>query len=531
MVLSKRFSKDMSSMLPSVEEAKDAEEEESSQINLGGIASRPPSRPLPNHSRGSVDSRTVPRSAKVRPDSKEKEDGKTSELQDSKDPSEVETLDKSSEKQFIDPKGKEEDWDSDLEEEEVTESYDPTGKAKYLSACQFFGVVPVSYYLRHIQDSDLVMRHRGLGLPAVKALALSLVTNTSIVRLDLSDNWLEGEGAAAIADMLKENCYVSELCLSDNRLGLRGAKAISLMLAENTTLRKVDLSGNKFDDRDAPYFSEALINNQKLECLDISHNMFGDRSGEVIGTAISENTGLLDLNLSWNCFHGKGAIAVAKGLGANIFLRVLDLSYNGFGNDGAQALGEAMKINNVLEELNISNNRISLQGAMRFALCLKENKNLKTLQMSRNPMKSEGCFAILKAIHANSGSAIESLEFCDIVVNKEFDDLYEAMKERIPNLSVKHGGNADLFKRGSTKIDPLNKIRQYIMEKNIQLPEWFTQTNNEKNILLSHEEFEEQLMRAGIMIPKEDVTNVLEVLDKEKTGTVDFSVFWTSLSS
>lgn len=48
-------------------------------------------------------------------------------------------------------------------------------------------------------------------LQGAKALALSLMVDTSILMLDLSDNWLQGEGAAAIAEMLKENCYISGL--------------------------------------------------------------------------------------------------------------------------------------------------------------------------------------------------------------------------------------------------------------------------------------------------------------------------------
>lgn len=48
-------------------------------------------------------------------------------------------------------------------------------------------------------------------LQGAKALALSLVADTSIIKLDLGDNWLLGEGAAAIAEMLKENCYISGL--------------------------------------------------------------------------------------------------------------------------------------------------------------------------------------------------------------------------------------------------------------------------------------------------------------------------------
>lgn len=46
-------------------------------------------------------------------------------------------------------------------------------------------------------------------LQGTKALAVPLVTNTSILSLNLRDNWMEGMGGAAIAEMLKENCYIT----------------------------------------------------------------------------------------------------------------------------------------------------------------------------------------------------------------------------------------------------------------------------------------------------------------------------------
>ncbi|KAM4049513.1 leucine-rich repeat-containing protein 74B isoform 1-T1 [Anomaloglossus baeobatrachus] len=528
MVLGKRFSKDMSPMLPSVEEAKDAEEEEGSH-SLGGIPSRPPSRPLSTLSRGSVSSKIVPRSESAKFMTEEDVKQETSDDIPTEEKGEHIVSEKLPEDTAEDTKS--EDWDTDLEIKEVKHSYDPSGKARYLSACQLFGVVPVSFFIRHMGDSELIMRHHGLGAQGTKAIALSLVTNTSIVNLNLSDNSLEGEGGAAVADMLKENCYISELHLCDNKLALKGAKALSLMLMENITLQRVNLSGNEFDEQAASYFSEALMNNQKLEFMDLSHNMFGDRSGEILGAAIAENTGMLELNLSWNHFRKKGAVAIAKGLGANIFLRVLDLSYNGFGNEGAAALGEALKVNNVLEEVDISNNRIALQGAVRFALSLKENKTVRVLKMARNPIQSDGCFAILKAIQSNSESAIESLDFSDIVVNKQFDDLYSAVKTNMPNLSIKLGGNSDMFKRTCIKADPMIKMKEYIKKNNLQATELFGKMDEEKSGLVTYKDFELNLMKTGIAMSKEEIQQLTTFLDKDKSGMIDISVFYRALTS
>ncbi|KAL1273773.1 hypothetical protein QQF64_026587 [Cirrhinus molitorella] len=320
------------------------------------------------------------------------------------------------------------------------QAYDPTGQSSYREACKMLNVIPVSYFLRNMNQSELNMMHYGLGSQGTKALAISLVTNTSILKLNLRDNWMEGIGGAAIADMLKENCYITEIDLSENRMGEYGARALSSMLLENSTLFSLNLSGNHLDERAARHLSPALIGNQKLQHLDLSHNRFGDIAGEILGAAIAENAGIKSLNLAWNCIRGKGAIAFAKGLEGNIFLRTLDLSYNGLGKEGAVALEEALKHNNTLEDLNIGNNRIPLEGAIHFALGLKVNTTLRILKMSRNPMQSAGCFAILKSVQANPETAVEFLDFSDICVDQEFEDLFESTKETLPNLQVKHGG-------------------------------------------------------------------------------------------
>ncbi|XP_069070535.1 leucine-rich repeat-containing protein 74B isoform X1 [Pleurodeles waltl] len=527
MVLSRKIP----AMLPSVQEAGDAEqgEEEEAHTRLGGIESRPPSRPLASFSRGSVhSSKTVSRSAGTRSTlSAGSTTSKASRAHDAVEETEEEqqrqTTRRSPSEESELVQESEEGWDTDVEIEETKKVYDPTGKEKYLEACQAYGVVPISYFLRHMKDSELIMMHHGLGPQGAKALSLALVTNTFIVKLNLSDNSLEGEGAAAIAEMLKDNCYITEIDLSSNRLGFKGARVLSAMLFENTSLRKLNLSGNGFNDQMASFFAEALMNNQKVESLDLSHNMFGGSAGETLGVAIAENTGMKELNFSWNYLRGKGAIAFAKGLGANIFLQVLDLSYNGFSNEGAAVLGDALKVNNVLEELNISNNRISLEGAISLALGLKENKTLRVLGMARNPMKSEGCFGILKAIQANRESAIEALDFSDITVNKEFEDLYNTVKSIIPNLTVQHGGNTVLFKKDKPKADPLTKLKNHLIEKSLRLVDFFVNVDEDKSTLINRLEFQQGLLKAGIPLSQDELQQLMDSLDKDKNGEIDFS--------
>lgn len=438
MVVSEKAMKE--SILPSVCEDEDDEKKET----LGGIASRPASRPRSVYSRGSVDGQTVLRSS-------HRDDHNAHEQNEDEVEKDGGSCPGDGQPKERDGVITDEDYDIDLELDgfhNERQPYDPTGQTRYKEACKMLSVTPMSCFLRNINQTELNMMHCGLGPQGTKALAVSLVTNTSILKLNLRDNWIEGMGGAAVADMLKENCYITEMDLSENSVGEHGARALSGMLLENTTLVSLKLSGNHLDERAARHLSPALVSNQKLQHLDLSHNRFGDVAGEILGAAIADNTGMKSLNLAWNCIRGNGAIAFAKGLEGNIFLRTLDLSYNGLGKEGAKALEEVLKHNNTLEDLNISNSRIPLEGAIHFALGLKVNSTLRILKMSRNPMQSAGCFAILKSVQANPESAMEFLDFSDICVDQEFEDVFNTVKETLPNLQVKHGGkiNTELKK-------------------------------------------------------------------------------------
>ena len=39
------------------------------------------------------------------------------------------------------------------------DEHDPTGRSNYLKLCDQLGVVPVSFFTRHIQDQEIIMRY------------------------------------------------------------------------------------------------------------------------------------------------------------------------------------------------------------------------------------------------------------------------------------------------------------------------------------------------------------------------------------
>ncbi|XP_013866597.1 leucine-rich repeat-containing protein 74B [Austrofundulus limnaeus] len=337
-------------------------------------------------------------------------------------------------------KESDEDSDTDLELGDQEETEALRGKVIYMKACEKLQVAPVSRFLKNMHTSELALMHYGLGPKGTKALAVPLTTNTSIRRLNLRDNWMGEMGGASIAKMLEANRCITAVDLSDNNLRDLGARAISNMLKGNNTLVSLQLSGNHFTDQSAEYLGPALISNTTLQHLDLSYNALGQRAGQTLGFSVSENTGLRSLSLAWNCIPERGLVMLANGLRENISLRSVDLSYNDFGEEGAAALGQALKENNILEELNVSNNRIPPGGAIHLAGGLRVNKTIKFLNIGRNPIQTAGCLKILQSLQENPDSSLETLDFSDIAVNQEFEDLYAAVKETFSALRVKHGG-------------------------------------------------------------------------------------------
>ncbi|BFZ18625.1 hypothetical protein BsWGS_21664 [Bradybaena similaris] len=330
------------------------------------------------------------------------------------------------------------EWDTDLESEDPPMIYDHTGKTAYLEACRKLKVVPTTYFLRHINDNHLSMKHHDLTGDEMKAVAVSLATNTTITVLDLSDNWLGQEAGLAICEALRENCFITDLNLSDNHLSLCAEKLCHI-IKQNNTLSRVNISGNGFDDQCAGYLSDLIMYTTKLEYLNLSHNNLGERAGLLLGPAISENLCMKELDLSWNQLRRDGAVAVIAGIKNNVYMKRVNLSWNGFGIEGSVALKDALKANNVLEEIDLTNNRITTEGAVLIGKGLLTNETLKVFKLGKNPVQSSGCWGIAAAILRNPNCMLQTLDFTDIPINNDFMDLWKQVEEQFPNMKMVHG--------------------------------------------------------------------------------------------
>ncbi|XP_029808683.1 leucine-rich repeat-containing protein 74A isoform X3 [Suricata suricatta] len=388
-------------------------------------------------------------------------------------------------------------WESsetDLEIEDTEKLFTTGQRELYLEACKLVGVVPVSYFIRNMEESYVNLNHHGLGPTGTRAIAIALVSNTSIVTLELADNHITEEGALSLVEMLQENSFLQDLNISDNELGFKGASTISEFLQRNTSsLLNLQLSGNNFRDESAELLCQALSANYRIKMLDLSHNEFSDKGGEHVGQMLALNIGLQSLDLSWNHFHIRGAVALCNGLRANVTLQKLDLSMNGFGNEGATALGEVLRLNNSLVYLDVSSNDISNEGAAKISKGLEINESLKVL---RNVLVSEQFTKTLDGVCA---------------IHPQLDVTYKAVQ----GFSAK--------KMALLWTNPMKLIQSYADQHQITVADFFKSLNPKGTMTMSVGDFRKAMIQQDkVPMSRYQVRELIKKLD-EKTGMVNFS--------
>ncbi|XP_012598165.1 leucine-rich repeat-containing protein 74A isoform X3 [Microcebus murinus] len=386
--------------------------------------------------------------------------------------------------------------ETDLEIED-TERFFTTGqKDLYLEACKLLGTVPVSYFIRNMEEPHMNLNHHGLGPKGTKAIAIALVSNTAVTKLELEDNSITEEGVLSLLEMLQENYYLQELNISNNRLGLEGARIISDFLQrDSSSIWNLELSGNHLKEEAAELLSQALSTNYRIKRLDLSHNQFSDAGGEQLGQMLGINVGLMSLDLSWNHFHVRGAVALCNGLRSNVTLKKLDLSMNGFGNEGALALGEVLRLNGSLAYLDISGNDISNEGASKLSRGLEYNENLKVLK--------------------------------NVLVTEQFVKTLEGVYAVHPQLNVEYKTVQGFSAKKTILLwkNPIKVIQNYADQQKITVVDLLKSFNPTGTMKMHVGEFRKAMtQQTKIPLNRLQITELIKRLD-ERTGMVNFSSF------
>ncbi|WAR18831.1 LR74A-like protein [Mya arenaria] len=428
------------------------------------------------------------------------------------------------------------DYETDLEmdyEEWIADDMnmvddEASQQRKYIYQCNETGVIPASYFLRHINNTTFRMRYHGLGPLGAKAIAIPLKDNHDIEHLDLEGNWIQREGATYMATMLRENMFITDINLSENQLGRDGADVLCEALHKNELLRTLDLSGNSLLDSGAASICELLKKNTFLKHLYLANNKFEDQAAHHFREALSHNETLETLDLGWNHFRTNGAVAIAEGVQENYGLRSLFVPMNGFSEPGAEALGRALKHNRTLTELDVSHNRIQETGAGHIALGLQTNDVLKKLKLGYNPISEDGALALLTAISKNDQSCINHIDLSEVFVSADFKTLQTRM-ETARMMVIIHAGVVSCRGSDSDYIletfrrNPYEKLKKYVKSAGYRLVDLFRDLDKDGSCTISYDELEGGLKMANVKITQSEIAFLMQTLDLDGDGMIDFS--------
>ncbi|CAG2200126.1 unnamed protein product [Mytilus edulis] len=267
-----------------------------------------------------------------------------------------------------------EEYDTDFDPTEADrliypERYetDPNGVGLYERHCEEIGVQPITYFIKHMQDTNLIMKFHGLGPQGMRAIAGNIEINTVTERIDLEGNYILGEGATYLTRVLKDNSYVSELVLSENKIGSEGAVALCELLTKNKTIIHLNLTGNEIDDSAADAFYDMLVANSEIKTLILKHNCFESM--------------VLIVSNTWGAPH------IAAGIQVNEALVKLYIGHNEYGCDGGFFILEGVNRNDkkTLKYLDFAN----LMVRRSFKALEKELKGRPNFasKIPRNPEK------------------------------------------------------------------------------------------------------------------------------------------------
>ncbi|KAI0916951.1 hypothetical protein AcW2_007209 [Taiwanofungus camphoratus] len=214
---------------------------------------------------------------------------------------------------------------------------------------------------------------------ALSAICDALISKTTLVEIDLSDNAFGGRSVDPMVSFLTKNRSFQVLKLNNNGLGPAGGEIVA-----NALLRSAELSAK-----------EGLKSN--LRTVVCGRNRLEDGAAPAWAAALSAHGGLVEVRMPQNGIRMAGAAALVHGLSGCPSLAHLDLQDNTFGEAGSEAMALALKAWPLLRTLNLSDCVLAEEGEVSpvlEALVAGSNPKLEVLQLQNNNLETQS-FALL----------------------------------------------------------------------------------------------------------------------------------------
>lgn len=174
-----------------------------------------------------------------------------------------------------------------------------------------------------LKINDLALREKQPGEEGTRDLTMSVIRNEllgddtssedareiegaldngqagfSLRQLDIGDCGMAGEGASAVAALLRAKTPLRSLSITGNkRLMLTGWAEIGAALGRSWWLDTLSLDYNDLGDAGVQFIAEGLWKNTSIKSLDLEGNKIGDKGAEHLVKMLEENKTIRDVTL------------------------------------------------------------------------------------------------------------------------------------------------------------------------------------------------------------------------------------------
>ena len=209
--------------------------------------------------------------------------------------------------------------------------------------------------------------------------------------------WLDFHKSNINNYLLEEICSVLEykriryLDISENFINQDGAKAIGEFLKKNKTLQRLIINNNDLEDfkkEGINYICEPLLSHPNIQLLDFS-SMTITGCGEYIANLIKRTHTLKVITLKDCTLNLKDFQHICRALSSNNISQTLinvDLSFNDMASDKSlEEIGKMIKINKTLNTLNLEKMNLNMNNYNIIFEGLKENETITNFSFCFNP--------------------------------------------------------------------------------------------------------------------------------------------------
>eukprot|EP00347_Sterkiella_histriomuscorum_P009618 403340520 len=273
------------------------------------------------------------------------------------------------------------------------------------------------------EQTQLINKLRDDG---VKILAKYLVSNTSIMHLDLSQNEITHKGATDLFQCLSQNNSIVSLDIgsydgqSRNRIGPKGLQKLhSILIMPNTMLSFLYLAGNYIGNQGVQILASGLENNERIIALDLSNNEISGTQGAdgLCQILQNKNNQIIKLILSKNPLGNNGIERFSWSLKQDhCKVKFLNLSKCEFTQVGARFLYLGVRVCHSIQTLILDKNRLDGASVTVLQQMLWVNSSLQNLSMASCNLKDEGMKSLCDGLERNT--SIRSL----ILQNNQITD-------------------------------------------------------------------------------------------------------------